>query len=135
MTNLNEIEWTEAENATLLIPSAMMGNYVARVARQIRWRRRPYAQHPNALEVQWVEPRKRKWRGTVVTPGNLAMIVEGKFPELAQDLLGAEERNEATGVSIRRSRYASFAPEWQRDIEAAVEGRKLSVLERYDTTR
>ena len=36
MTNLNEIEWTEAENATLLIPSAMMGNYVARVARHDR---------------------------------------------------------------------------------------------------
>lgn len=78
-----------------------------------------YAQHENALHVNFVQRGKRKLRGLVITPGQYALILAGHGHFEPDSMLVPLDYNERTGVSTSMSRYSSADPRWANDFRAS----------------
>lgn len=89
----------------------------------------PYAQHANAVHVEFVEKGKRKKRGFVETGDRSIVIVRGFDIPKPADVF--EHRGDGSGIT----RFSSFAPEWRVEHDAYVRALKESGIEILADTR
>lgn len=84
-----------------------------------------YVQHEAAVWVEWIERGKRKRMGTTFTDrdGVGLVVLEGYgHPELRDWLEDTTTAADvANGVTVGRSRWTCFAPEWSADFDRAFE--------------
>ncbi len=82
---------------------------------------KPYAQYEAAPFVHFVEKGKRTTRGIVQGYAPFILILDGHgHPEPDEGFVDADISN--TGMTCRRSRYASCDPRYQTDFNSLISG-------------
>ena len=108
-----------------------MGNVTRVECREVRVWNAPYAQHQDAIHLQFVPKGKRNPRGIVLTYQPWFVVVEGQDGPDTGGIFG-ESTQEANGVSTAKSRYSSHDPRWVEYFEGRLEASDARILVRQN---
>ena len=89
---------------------------------------RKYAQYANAPYVTFIPKGKRKARQILLTYQPYLVIVEG-WGHPSVELF--EKVSENSEVSVSKSRYSSFSPEWANDNDQLIKENNLKIVADY----
>ncbi len=79
-----------------------------------------HAQYASAVQVSFIEPRKRQWKGfTEDSPRSLLILKGWGHPDPASPF-GPETRSES-GLLCSSSRYSCFDPRWGQEFDAMID--------------
>lgn len=108
---------------TLYLQGEFFGNFTRIACKSLKVTRIKYAQYDNALRLEWMEPRKRSPRGTVLTYRPRSLVLDGWDTPEPDDMMGPKD---ADGAS--RSRHLSHAEDWRTEFDALIATSGVVVL-------